>query len=169
MGKRNKDNNNFQGNIISKLPVKECHYCLGCPARLYTPNEFIIYGKGNVCSPIMFVIYDSYKHKQDNIKLLKDVYQELFQKDIFEEHYVTTAVKCECQNEILMQSFINCRNLLCDEITSIMPNKIIVVGNIRINFGDKYKIYYIPNIYSLLYGEKNIAKFKERLLEAIYD
>lgn len=103
MGKRNKDdNNNFQGNIISKLPVKECHYCLGCPARLYTPNEFVVYGKGNVCSPIMFVIYDSYKHKQDNIKLLKDVYQELFQKDIFEEHYVTTAVKCECQNEILM-------------------------------------------------------------------
>lgn len=35
-----------------------------------------------------------------------------------------------------------------------MPNKIIVVGNIRINFGDKYKIYYVPNIYSLLYGEK---------------
>ena len=169
MGKRNKNNNNFQGNIISKLPVKECDYCLGCPARLYTPNEFIVYGKGNVCSPIMFVIYDSYKHKQDKIKLLKDVYQELFQKDIFEEHYVTTAVKCECQNEILMQSFINCRNLLCNEITSIMPNKIIVVGNIRINFDDKYKIYYIPNIYSLLYGEKNIAKFKERLLEAIYD
>lgn len=169
MDKQNKDDNNFSGNIISKLPVKECHYCFGCPARLYTPNKFIVYGKGNVCSPIMFVIYDSYKHKQDNIKLLKDVYQELFQKDIFEEHYVTTAVKCECQNEILMQSFINCRNLLCDEIISIIPNKIIVVGNIRINLRDKYKIYYIPNIYSLLYGERNITKFKERLLEAIYD
>lgn len=74
MGERNKDDNNFQGNIISKLPVKECNYCLSCPARLYTPNEFIVYGKGNVYSSIIFVIYDSYKHKQDNIKLLKDVY-----------------------------------------------------------------------------------------------
>lgn len=169
MGKKGNKEKEDNGNIISKLPVKECSYCLGCPSRLYNPNEFIIYGRGNVCSPIMFVIYDSYKHKQDNVKLLQNVYQELFNQDIFEKHYVTTATKCECQSEILMQSFIHCRNLLYNEIMTIMPNKIIVVGNIRINFGNQYKVYYIPNIYSLLYGEKNIARFKDRLMEAIYD
>ena len=169
MGRKNNKEKEDNGNIISKLPVKECSYCIGCPARLYTPNEYIVYGQGNVCSPIMFVIYDSYKHKQDNIKLLQDTYQELFNKDIFEECYVTTAVKCECQSEILMQSFIHCRNLLYTEIMSVMPNKIIAIGNVRINFGNQYKVYYIPNIYSLLYGEKNIARFKERLMEAIYD
>ena len=169
MGRKNNKDNNFQGNIISKLPVKECAHCIGCPARLYTPNEFIVYGKGNVCSPIMFIIYDSYKHKQDNINLLKDIYKELFQKDIFEEHYVTTAVKCECSNEILMQSFMYCRYFLTTELTTILPRKIIIIGNIRLNFGNEYKTYYLPNIYSLLYGKQNIAKFKERLIEAIYD
>lgn len=169
MGRKGNKDNNFQGNIISKLPVKECELCFDCPARLYTPNEFITYGRGNVMSSIMFIIYDSFKTTQNNINLLKDTYQEIFKKDIFEECYVTTAVKCECNNEILMQSFMHCRALLCDELAQIKPQKVIVVGNIRISFGNEYKTYYLPNIYSLLYGEQNIAKFKERLMEAVYD
>lgn len=168
--------------LVTKLYVNEqCnHTCSMCPARLYEPTlRKVVFGIGNTCSKIMFILpnYDISTNK--NYKTLLDMLAQAYEKvtgfNMFEQVYTTRLIKCYTNSsyDIVSACTKFCISYLYTEIKVVRPETVVFFGNTYNNYikggGTPFKnvIECIsPGV--LFYDNQDTIKvFYEQLAEAL--
>lgn len=137
--------------------ISKCRNCTNCPYRLYQkPNDIIKKGQGNYFGKAIFIVNDD-----ESVKILKEIYEYLTGRDIFEDYYITTLYKCKYNSDIRRPIVVgaNCIKNVREEINEIQSNIVYAIGTdvtsivsnylnttshvLDINF--KYKTFYLIN------------------------
>ena len=141
--------------------ISKCRNCANCPYRLYQkPNDIVKKGQGNYFGKAIFIVDDD-----ESVKILKEVYEHLTGRDIFEDYYVTTLYKCKYNRDVKRPGIVgmNCIKNVREEINKIQTGVVYAIGTnvisivsnylnnknlvldtiLDINF--KYKTYYLFN------------------------
>lgn len=137
--------------------LSECCNCANCPYRLYQKNNFIVKkGQGNYFGKAIFIVDDD-----ESVKILKEIYEYLTGRDIFEDYYVTTLYKCKYNRDIKRPEIvgISCIKNVRDEINNLQTNVVYAIGTNVTSIVSKYlnnknhilndnfnnKLYYLVN------------------------
>ena len=171
--------------IVSKSLVCEHSICTDCPIKLFKrEDEKVIYGIGNICTNTVFVLppYDirtNIKYETLLNKLI-EVYKEITNKNILEEHYVTRIIKCldKSNYEMYDKAATKCINHFITELNFIKPTKLIFFGDSlnhaynnlfsKININVEIFDVYSPAVF--FYDNVELHnKFVKQLTKAIYD
>ncbi len=141
--------------------ISKCRNCINCPYRLYQKqNDIVKQGQGNYFGKAIFIVDDD-----ESVKILKQVYENLTGRDIFEDYYVTTLYKCKYNKDIKRPGIVgmNCIKNVREEINKIQTGVVYAIGTnvisivsnylnnknlvldtiLDINF--KYKTFYLVN------------------------
>lgn len=129
---------------MDNVLISKCRNCTNCPYRLYQkPNTTIKKGQGNYFGKAIFIVDD-----EESVKILKEVYEYLTTRDIFEDYYITTLYKCKYNRDIKRPKTVGkcCINNTTDEINNINIKDIYVFGenNVQIT------IEYLNNRHTIL-------------------
>lgn len=171
--------------INSGWKIKDSSICSKCPLKLYSKQECVTLGVGNMSSNYMFVLpaYNvNADVKYDTIlKLLRETYNEIIGCDMLEQVYVTRMVKCHEYTPYSMfePAYNSCKSYLRHELINLKCNRIVLFGECHDLLIDDVKqsmypylrgkyIYKVYNPAVLYYdNEDNIKAFKEQLARAI--
>lgn len=137
--------------------ISKCRNCTNCPYRLYQkPNDTIKKGQGNYFGKTIFIVDDD-----ESVKILKEIYEHLTSRDIFEDYYITTLYKCKYNKDIKRPEIVgmSCIKNVREEINKLHIGVVYAIGTkvtsivskylnnknhvLDINFN--YKIYYLFN------------------------
>lgn len=116
--------------------ISKCRNCTNCPYRLYQkPNTIIKKGQGNYFGKAIFIVDD-----EESVKILKEVYEHLTSRDIFEDYYITTLYKCNYNKDIKRSEIIgmNCIKNVIEEINNLQINIVYAIGTNVISIVSKY-------------------------------
>ena len=144
---------------MNNVLISKCRNCTNCPYRLYQKSNAIIkQGQGNYFGKAIFIVDDD-----ESVKILKEVYEYLTGRDIFEDYYVTTLYKCKYNRDVKRPGIVgmNCIKNVIEEINKlnigvvfgIDNNVITILSNylnnknhvLDINYNYNYKMYYLFN------------------------
>lgn len=141
--------------------ISKCRNCINCPYRLYQkPKDIVKQGQGNYFGKAIFIVNDD-----ESVKILKEIYEYLTGRDIFEDYYVTTLYKCKYNSDIRRPIAVgaNCIKNVREEINKIQTNIVYAIGtdvtsivsnylnnknlvlDIILNTNFKYKTFYLIN------------------------
>jgi len=120
----------------TKIKIKANDVCSNCVYKLYAKDEeTVTLGIGNIHSNFIFILpsYDP-KSKLGYVNLLtilKDAYSDVFNRDIFNDVYVTRLVKCSKNTTFnLYESAISpCSHYLTYEVNRLVAKHIIFFGS----------------------------------------
>lgn len=137
--------------------ISKCRNCINCPYRLYQKqNDIVKQGQGNYFGKAIFIVDDD-----ESVKILKEVYEHLTSRDIFEDYYITTLYKCKYNKDIKRPEIVgmSCIKNIREEINKLYIDDVYAIGTkvtsiiskylsnnnhiLDINFN--YKIYYLFN------------------------
>lgn len=149
--------------------ISECRNCTNCPYRLYQkPNDTIKKGRGNYFGRAIFIVDDD-----ESVKILKEVYEYLTGRDIFEDYYITTLYKCKYNKDIKRPEIVgmSCIKNVREEINKVHIGVVFGIGNnvitilsnylnnnnnvLDVNFNNK--LYYLFNYDPKWYKKGNIV------------
>ena len=168
--------------LVSKILVNEQanHTCSMCPARLYEPvNRKVVFGIGNTCAKVMFILPNYDITTKSKYKTLLDVLAKAYEKvtgfNMFEQVYTTRLIKCYTNsNYDIIKACTNfCISYLYTEIKVVRPENVVFFGNTYENYikgGGKPFTNVIECISPgvLFYdNEDTIKVFYEQLAEAL--
>ena len=116
----------------SQLFINKIDICSNCPLKLYSKeNDTIVFGTGNRVTNTM-IILPSYDIKADVnyntiLKITRDTYKDITNKELLEDCYVTRAIKCVNKTDFNLEkeAIKNCICNLYYELSRIKPNKLI--------------------------------------------
>lgn len=119
--------------LETKLFIKHFRGCNQCPHKVYAKaNDTITFGIGNINSDI-FIILPSYdiKYKKDYkslLKILRDTYTKLTNKELFDEAYITRSIKCftNTSYDVNSTALNYCAFHIKYEVGRIKPKKVII-------------------------------------------
>lgn len=142
---------------MDNVLISKCRNCTNCPYRLYQkPKDIVKKGQGNYFGKAIFIVNDD-----ESVKILKEIYEYLTGRNIFEDYYVTTLYKCKYNSDIRRPIVVgsNCIKNVREEINEIQTNIVYAIGTdvtsivsnylnttshvLDINF--KYKTFYLFN------------------------
>ena len=143
---------------------------LNCPLRLYSKLKYK--GIGNTTSNRMIIIpyIDSYCRtnltKNQIYKKLNEIYNKHFKRDLIDDFYITSLLKCKSNKNVDYNSVVNIcsRYYLNREIFTYNPSVILLIGNATnyvINKSTNVAIHRIYNIYGRRYLSINNPKIEE--------
>lgn len=120
----------------SQLFINKIDICSNCPLKLYSKeNDTIVFGTGNRVTNTM-IILPSYDIKADInyntiLKIVRDTYKDITDKELLEDCYVTRAIKCVNKTDFNLEkeAIKNCICNLYYELSRIKPNKLIILIN----------------------------------------
>lgn len=111
---------------MDNVLISNCRNCTCCPYRLYQkPNTTVKQGQGNYFGKAIFIVDDD-----KSVTILKEVYEYLTGRDIFEDYYITTLYKCEYNKDIKRPKVVgmNCIKNIRDEINKIQIGVVYAIG-----------------------------------------
>ena len=97
-----------------------CCNCANCPYRLYQKTNVIVKkGQGNYFGKAIFIVDDD-----ESVKILKEIYEYLTGRDIFEDYYVTTLYKCKYNKDVKRPEIVgmSCIKNVRKEINDLQIN-----------------------------------------------
>ena len=159
----------------SQLFINKIDICSNCPLKLYSKeNDTIVFGTGNRITNTM-IILPSYDIKADInyntiLKIVRDTYKDITNKELLEDCYVTRAIKCVNKTDFNLEkeAIKNCICNLYYEFSRIKPNKLII-GLYNYNRG-KYIVKTVISPAVIYYDNQNLKDiFVRQFKEAIYD
>lgn len=106
--------------------ISKCRNCINCPYRLYQkPKDIIKKGQGNYFGKAIFIVNDD-----ESVKILKEIYEYLTTRNIFEDYYITTLYKCKYNSDIRRPIVVgaNCIKNVREEINEIQTNIVYAIG-----------------------------------------
>lgn len=142
---------------MDNVLISKCHNCTNCPYRLYQKqNDIVKQGQGNYFGKAIFIVDD-----EESVKILKQVYEYLTGRDIFEDYYVTTLYKCKYNRDVKRPGIVgmNCIKNVIEEINKIQTGVVYAIGtnvitivsnylnnkNHVLDINYRYKMYYLFN------------------------
>ena len=138
---------------MNNVLISKCRNCICCPYRLYQKsNATVKQGQGNYFGKAIFIVDDD-----ESTKILKEVYEYLTTRDIFEDYYVTTLYKCKYNRDIKRPKIVgmNCIKNLINEINKIQIGVVYAIGTNVISIVSNY----LNNTTNILDNNYNIKLF----------
>lgn len=112
---------------MNDVLISKCSNCTNCPYRLYQKqNNIVKQGQGNYFGRAIFIVDDD-----ESVKILKEVYEHLTSRDIFEDYYVTTLYKCKYNKDIKRPGIVGmtCIKNVIEEINKLNIGVVFGIGN----------------------------------------
>lgn len=167
----------------SQLFINKIDICSNCPLKLYSKeNDTIVFGTGNRVTDTM-IILPSYDIKSDVnyntiLKIVRDIYKDITNKELLEDCYVTRTIKCVNKTDFNLEkeAIKNCICNLYYELSRIKPTKLIIFDKQLYDFGlynynrGKYNVKTVISPAVIYYDNQNLKDvFVRQFKEAIYD
>ena len=121
--------------IKTKYSIKGGAICSKCPFKLYTKNDTVSFGIGNIYSNFIFILpsYDINAKIGYNtiLSILQEQYKEITNEELFEKVYVTRIVKCyeNTAYSIIDDSIKHCNIFLQYELSKLKAKNVVFFGN----------------------------------------
>ncbi len=124
---RDRNINNLQKFCI-KARQERCRNCIGI---VYNKDTYLYYGRDNGIMKVMFIIPPHDISRISPVEEeLRNLYKELFDKDIYKYAYITRCIKCNIKDDDkIVEAFKNCKQHIFNEICFHTPSVVFVVGN----------------------------------------
>ena len=120
--------------IQTKLIKSKCEYCSKCPNKLFVKDEdSIVFGTGTINANIVIIlptVEEQYFTNSNIINILAHLYNEITNRNIFEDTYITFATKCHKLQDYdtYEEVFKHCKRILKYELLKILPTDVILMG-----------------------------------------
>lgn len=124
----------------SSNTIEHIQYCKTCPYYLTEKDKHIEFGNGDItCKTIIVLNKYGDKLTKYYIDLIKNIYKREFNKEIFEDYYITFLPKCYNYSinkyHTAAQAITSCKYVFLNEINYYCRyyNKIVIFDDILSN------------------------------------